>query len=95
MIIPGHGKIQRDKTYLLLETDLIQSLVDQVGAAVQRGLSLDETRKTLDLAQFRQKMAGSDKARAADFDNYFVAPAVARAYKEAKGAPLGASPYEN
>ena len=40
-------------------------------------------------------MTGGDKQRASDFDNYFVAPASARAYKEAKGESLGASPYED
>jgi glyoxylase-like metal-dependent hydrolase (beta-lactamase superfamily II) len=95
VIIPGHGRIQRDKTYLQLETDLIQSLVDQVRDSVGRGLTLEETRKALDLSRFRTQMAGGDPARGAEFDAYFVTPASARAYKEAKGEPLGASPYED
>jgi len=95
VIIPGHGRIQRDKTYLQLETDLIQSVVDQVRQCVDRGLTLEATRKTLDLSRFRAQMTGGDPARGADFDNYFVAPASERAYKEAKGQPLGASPYED
>jgi glyoxylase-like metal-dependent hydrolase (beta-lactamase superfamily II) len=95
VIIPGHGRLQRDKSYLALETELIEALVSQVRRSVERGLSLDDTRKALDLAAFREKMAGGDKQRASDFDNYFVAPASARAYKEAKGEPLGASPYED
>jgi glyoxylase-like metal-dependent hydrolase (beta-lactamase superfamily II) len=93
VIIPGHGKIQRDKSYLTLETALIQSLVDQVRDAVKRGLSLVDTRKAVDLSAFRQRMAGEDRRRSADFDNYFVGPAVGRAYKEARGEPLGPSPY--
>jgi hypothetical protein len=40
-------------------------------------------------------MAGSDRQRSADFDNYFVGPASARAWKEARGEKLGASPYED
>jgi cyclase len=95
VIIPGHGRIERDKEYLTLETQLMESLVSQVNGAARRGLSLEDTRKALDLGSFRQKMAGGDKQRGADFDNYFVLPATARAYKEAKGEPLGASPYED
>jgi glyoxylase-like metal-dependent hydrolase (beta-lactamase superfamily II) len=95
VIIPGHGRIERDKEYLTLETELMESLVSQVNRAVQRGLSLEDTRKALDLGSFRQKMAGGDKQRGVDFDNYFVVPATARAYKEAKGEPLGPSPYED
>src|SRR6202162_35795 len=55
----------------------------------------DMQEKALDLTAFRQKMAGSDKQRSADFDNYFVLPASARAYKEARGEMLGANPYED
>jgi glyoxylase-like metal-dependent hydrolase (beta-lactamase superfamily II) len=95
VIIPGHGKILRDREYLTLETQLIESLVGHVRDAVKRGLSLDDTRKALDLTAFRQKMAGSDRQRSADFDNYFVGPASARAWKEARGEKLGASPYED
>jgi cyclase len=95
VIIPGHGKIQHDKTYLTLETELIESLVAQIRAAVARGLSLEDARRTLDLARFKEKMAGENRDRGTDFDEYFVRPASARAYKEAKGEPLGASPYED
>jgi glyoxylase-like metal-dependent hydrolase (beta-lactamase superfamily II) len=95
VLVPGHGRIQRDQNYLTLETELIESLVRQVRGSVERGLSLEETRKALDLGLFKEKMAGGDKQRGSDFDNYFVAPASARAYKEAKGEPLGASPYED
>lgn len=95
VIVPGHGKILRDKEYLTLETRLIESLVAQVRAAAGRGLSLEDTRKALDLTEFRRKMAGDDKQRNADFDNYFVVPASARAWKEARGEKLGPSPYED
>jgi glyoxylase-like metal-dependent hydrolase (beta-lactamase superfamily II) len=95
VIIPGHGRIQHDKTYLKLETDLLASLVDQVRQSVGRGLTLEETRKALDLSRYRTEMTGDDPERATEFDNYFVAPASARAYKEAKGEPLGANPYED
>jgi glyoxylase-like metal-dependent hydrolase (beta-lactamase superfamily II) len=95
VIVPGHGRVQRDKSYLTLETELIESLVRQVRGSAERGLSLEETRKALDLRSFEEKMTGGDKQRASDFANYFVAPASARAYKEAKGEPLGASPYED
>jgi glyoxylase-like metal-dependent hydrolase (beta-lactamase superfamily II) len=95
VIVPGHGRVQRDKSYLTLETELIESLVRQVRGSAERGLSLEETRQALDLRSFKDKMTGGDKQRASDFDNYFVAPASARAYKEAKGEPLTASPYED
>ena len=55
VIVPGHGRVQRDKSYLTLETELIESLVAQVRGSVERGLSLDETRKALDLRSFRRR----------------------------------------
>jgi hypothetical protein len=89
VIIPGHGKVLRDREYLTLETELIQSLVTQVRDAVKRGLSLEGTRKALDLTSFRQKMAaGSDKQRSADF----VLPASARPTRKRAASRSGRAP---
>jgi cyclase len=85
IIVPGHGPTQRDKEYLLAVTELLESVVSQVKDAVGRGLSLEETRKTVDLEAFRKRLAGDDPARNYAFNAYFITPAIERAYKEAKG----------
>jgi glyoxylase-like metal-dependent hydrolase (beta-lactamase superfamily II) len=85
IIIPGHGAVQRNKEYLELETSLLQTTLKQVRDAAGRGLSLEETRKVIDLESFRLRLAGDDAGRSRAFRGFFVAPAVEQAYKEVKG----------
>jgi len=72
-IVPGHGPIMHDKTYLYLVADLMQSSVDQVRARIrQLGFpgthTLDEIKGSVDLTPFRAKFAGDDKDLQAQFD---------------------------
>ncbi len=73
-IVPGHGPVLRDKTYLLLLRDLMQSAVDQLNAYLKRTgpamfRTLDEVKAAIDLTPFRQRFAGEDKDLAASFDD--------------------------
>ena len=83
MIIPGHGPLMRDKTYLDLVIGLFESLLSQVTAAKQAGLSLDETRKKIDVSSFRDRMCGDDNFRRAQFNDSILRVAVESAYKAA------------
>ena len=85
VIVPGHGQIQKDKQYLDLVTSLLESVLQQTRDAAAKGLSLEDTRKVVDLEFFRVKFAGDDPARNKAFTEYFVTPAIERGYKEAKG----------
>jgi glyoxylase-like metal-dependent hydrolase (beta-lactamase superfamily II) len=73
-IVPGHGPILHDKTYLHLVADLFQSAVDQVRNRIRQighpGFhSLDEVKGSVDLTPFRPKFAGDAKDLAAEFDD--------------------------
>jgi cyclase len=73
-IVPGHGPILHDKTYLYQVRDLLQSAVDQVRARIRQiGFpgthSVDEVRGAVDLTPFRAKFAGDDKDLQAEFDD--------------------------
>jgi glyoxylase-like metal-dependent hydrolase (beta-lactamase superfamily II) len=92
-IVPGHGPVQRDKTYMTLLTQLLESVVMQVASAVQEGLSLEETQKRIDLEGFRKQLAGEDRRRNRAFREYFLTPAIATAYKQAKGEVTKESPF--
>jgi glyoxylase-like metal-dependent hydrolase (beta-lactamase superfamily II) len=81
VIVPGHGPVMRDPQYLDLVIGLFQSLVDQVTAAKKAGLSLDETRKKLDVEPYRARMTGDDGFRRATFADSIVREAVERIYK--------------
>jgi cyclase len=88
VIIPGHGEVQHDKQYMQLVTQALESLSQQAHAAVKQGQTQEQFQKSLNLAEFRNKMAGSDTSRQRVFDQYFVAPGSVRAYREAKQGPL-------
>lgn len=85
VIIPGHGPVQKDHKYMDLVQSLLESVLRQTREAVKKGLSLDDTRKAMDLESFRVQLAGDDPFRNHAWTDDFLAPAVERAYLEAKG----------
>jgi cyclase len=86
--VPGHGPVEHDAAYLDTVVALLTSVRDQVRAAAAKHLSLDDTRKAVDVSAFRTKLCGTDPWRGFGFDNVFLRPAVARAYREATQGPL-------
>jgi cyclase len=87
-LVPGHGPVMRSNEYVDVVIDLIESVRSQVRDAVRQGKSLEETRAVVSVESFRKQLAGEDMWRRRAFQNFFVKPAVGRAYKEAKGEPL-------
>lgn len=83
-IVPGHGPVQRDYSYLDLVSSALQSAVSQVQAAVAKHLSLEDTRKQVDLSSFQQKFCDNDHGREAAFRVGFVDQVIERAYQETK-----------
>lgn len=84
----GHGAPQRDRAYLHQVQGLLRSLVDETKAAVAAGLSLEATRDKVRLPEWRARFAGSgDTAEALGraFDAFVLAPAVERAWRQARG----------
>lgn len=87
-IIPGHGPVMRDTSYIQTLRKILDSLRAQVQAAVKDGLSLEETRKRVDFSAFRTALVGDDALLWRAFQSFFVDSAVERAYKEAKGESM-------
>jgi cyclase len=87
-IIPGHGPVLRDETYVALTQRLFASVLRQTRAAVARGESLQQTLKNIDLEEFRCAFAGDDQVRNVLFTQYVAEPATAAAFREA-GAGAG------
>jgi hypothetical protein len=67
--------------------DLFSSIDQQVAAAVARGASIEDTRKSVDLAAFQQKFAGDSRVRRFAFDMYVTGPAVESAWRDAQDKP--------
>lgn len=63
---------------------MIESIRDQTAAAVSRGETLEQAKKSVDLREFRKAIAGDSQGRAFAFDNYVVDPGITVAYEEAK-----------
>jgi glyoxylase-like metal-dependent hydrolase (beta-lactamase superfamily II) len=87
VIIPGHGPVLRDTSYLTLLIDTFRTLFSQVKSAVAAGATLDEIHKKVMLADFKprfDRLATTDLMRASGFLS-FLQPAVDRAYQEATG----------
>jgi cyclase len=73
-IVPGHGPILHDKSYLYLVTELLKSALEQMRARIRQighpGFhSLGDVKDSVDLTPFRAKFAGDDKDLQAEFDD--------------------------
>jgi len=84
-IVPGHGPVQHNDDYIDLVSSLLQSVNAQVQQSVKQNLSLDDTRKRVDVAGLEKQFVGENPNRQRSFEAYFLGIAVERAYKEAKG----------
>src|SRR5579863_4597112 len=82
VIVPGHGQVQHDMAYLNLVIDSLQSVVDQVHEALRRGMTLEETKKFVNLDPIRLKFTHDDPEQNANFLGNF-SPIVRDAYDEA------------
>jgi cyclase len=78
--------VLRDDAYVRDVSRLLASLARQAAAAVARGETLEQARKSIDLREHRARFAGSAQLRGMVFDRYVVAPGVAAAYREATEA---------
>jgi len=84
IIVPGHGPVMHDKSYVQLLQQLMASIDHQTRAAAARGETLEQARKDVNLEELRKRFAGDDKVLNFLFRVYVVGPGVAAAYREAK-----------
>lgn len=84
VFVPGHGPVMKDDAYVRLVARLVASIRDQTAAAVARGETLEQAKKSVDLSEFRRAIAGDSQLRKLGFDNYVADPGVSVAWREAK-----------
>ncbi|HEX5706473.1 MAG TPA: MBL fold metallo-hydrolase [Pyrinomonadaceae bacterium] len=87
VIVPGHGPVLRDDSYVKLLASMFASIRQQAREAFARGETLDEARRSVKLEEFRKQLAGESQFRRVLFRVYVVAPAVEAAYREASAKP--------
>ncbi len=82
-IVPGHGPVLRDDSYVKLMVRLFASIKQQVDAAVARGEKLDQARKSVNLDEFQNAFAGNSRMRKLIFRNYVLGAGVEAAFRDA------------
>ena len=83
VMVPGHGPVMRDGAYVKQMVRLLASIKQQVEAAVSRGETLEQTRKSVNIEEFRRIFAGGSKFKGFVFANYVTGPAVTAAFRQA------------
>lgn len=83
IVVPGHGPVLRDVSYLKTLSAMFASISKQAKEAVSRGETLEQTRRSVKLEEFRKQLAGESPVRRLLFSNYVVSPAVGVAFREA------------
>lgn len=85
ILVPGHGPVMRDDSYLQLVTRLMNTVKQQTEAAMAKGATtLEDARKSVDLAEMRKSFAGDSKVRRVLFSAYVAGPAVESAFKDSQ-----------
>ena len=87
----GHGQAQQDWQHVGTLQNLLTDLVTRVTSEIKKGSTLEEIKKTVTLADWKNKLAGDNADLGRAFDTYFVQPAVERTYHQVKGNPEGFS----
>ena len=80
MIVPGHGPVLRDDSYVKLMSRLFASMKQQVAAAAARGETIEQVRKSVNLDEFRKAFVGDSRVRRDIFDSYVLGAGIAAAY---------------
>ena len=83
VIVPGHGQVLRDDTYARTLVRLLASISEQTGAAVARGETLEQARRSVRLEEFRRQIAADSQLKSFIFDFYVAGPGIAAAHREA------------
>jgi glyoxylase-like metal-dependent hydrolase (beta-lactamase superfamily II) len=82
-IVPGHGPLMHDWSYARQVVDAIRAVTDQAERAATDGVSLEDTRKRVDISKYRDALAGDDPFQRRIFNTFFLPGAIKRAYDEA------------
>jgi glyoxylase-like metal-dependent hydrolase (beta-lactamase superfamily II) len=85
VLVPGHGPVMRDREYLHQVQGLLRAIVDETKRAAEEGLTLEQTKQRVKLPEWRARFDDAEGRRGPAFDSFVLAPAVERAWRQAKG----------
>lgn len=84
VIVPGHGPLMRDMSYLATVRRMLVTARDRVRPLVLAGLSADSVLALVKLEDLREEIAGQEKWSRTMFGMFYRRPVVSRLYEEAK-----------
>jgi glyoxylase-like metal-dependent hydrolase (beta-lactamase superfamily II) len=84
-IVPGHGAVLHDWSYVNDIAETLESLDHQARAVYAPGMTVDELRKRIDLSKFTDKFSHGDAFIKANFENMIVQSAINREWQELAG----------
>ena len=88
ILVPGHGPIQRDTSYVDLLIEAAESIADQRDAMLAEGMSMDDIGAALDFSAFEDRFIRGDSYLQDYYDSYFERPFRAAAMKALTGEPM-------
>ena len=88
ILVPGHGDVQRDGSYVDLLIETADSVVEQRDQLVASGIAEDEAIQQIDFSHVEQRFTGGSEYLALYYDAWFKRPMAAAAFKELKGIPM-------
>ena len=87
-LVPGHGAVQKDRSYLDKVRAAIADIRSQVAPLAAKGMTLTDVRKAVQLTRLQDEFAGTDTWDRKQMRGFFLDALVSNAYKEAKGEPI-------
>jgi cyclase len=84
-IVPGHGDVMTDTTYIDLLAETMELVTVQVDAQAKAGKSLDETRAAMDWSSVEKRFAGDGGMPSRLFNLWFKTPIVEAQYNLSTG----------
>ncbi len=84
-IVPGHGDVMTDTSYLDLLAETMDLVANQVDASVKAGKTLDETRAAMDWSPVEKRFTGDDEMLPFLFNIWFKTPIVEAQYNLSSG----------
>lgn len=88
LLVPGHGDLQRDHSYVDLLIETADSVVAQRNELTAQNIEETDAIAQIDFSAFEARYIGDSEYLAVYFDAWFKKPLAAAAFKELKNIPM-------
>ena len=90
-IVPGHGPVMRDWSYVRRVKGALEETLAAVAAAKHEGLTLPETMERVQLPELRERFVAGVETRRAGYEAFFRTSLVRNAWEELDAAVMAAA----